>query len=301
MSPAAAEPFRVRGKNWDYFSSLQNLLESSPLRDFRLGMVRKGNVVCGKRNCAASDMSSCFLSEEEVSGSVPRSEGRYELDMLAVSVTNYCRGACRNCFQNCSTKNNTAVPRYVLDALAREATAKRVFLMGGEIFHLPNTEVERALDWAVSLGGDLGVTTAGDGILGDYLDRYPWGEMRISVDAATREVHRIVRPGIDYDLLWENLSRASDLLKEQLVALITVSSYNSYELPELIEKLSSLVKRIRLNVVFKGGRAREEVLLENNPHLLAMLAHQLPETIEAAAKQGVSVEWPLLRTILSQT
>lgn len=299
MGAVAAQPFRVRGKSWDYFSTTTSLLHAGELMAFRQGMLERGPAICGDRNCSPNDMAPIELGRVEARGYLDRHDGKYELDTMALSLTDYCKGGCRICFQRCDVKDVISVPQFVLDDLAANLRVRKVFLMGGEVFHLPHEQVERALDWATTLGGSIGVTTAGDGVLGKFLSRYKWGELRFSVDAASRSLHKFLRPGINYDLLWENLTEAARLYSSRVVVLVTASAHNAPELPDLVDKLASIVSRIRINMSFKGGRASEDSLLDSRPDLLAELAYTLPPRIHAAEQQGVRIEWPRLQTMLS--
>jgi len=289
MEASCAANYRVRGHRWDYYQTLPILMSSSPLAACRVDMGMTGASICGEgANCDARDWAP-------VVNTAP-TEGRVSLKMLAVSVTNYCRGGCRNCFQAAVRRDQVDIPAIVMRDMLEHASAETVFLMGGEVFHQDEVVLKRQLRWATAISTKgIGVTTAGDGLLGKVLNDYRWAEMRFSIDALSPETHRLLRPGINYEDVWANLRRAAALGETKVVALVTTYVENYRELPDLVMELGGIVRNIRINVGFPGGRCRPESLLENNPVALSWLTESLHEVVATLTDRGVEVQWPRLK------
>lgn len=288
MEAAYAAPYRVRGHAWDYYRGLIPLLESEPLAACRRDMGMRGASICGAANCGPEDRTPMI----EWGGS---NDQQVRLKMLAVSVTDYCRGGCRNCFQGAVRQSPTVIPPAVMRDLVEHVCVEKVFLMGGEVFHQDRVLLQRQLRWAKVISSmGIGVTTAGDGLLGEVLDDYQWAEIRFSIDALTPETHRLLRPGIKYEDVWSNLRRAAALSGPKVMVLVTAYVENYRELPDLVMELGGIVRSVRVNVGFLGGRCRPESLLVNCPPALPWLAEALPPVVATLIDRGVEVQWPRL-------
>ena len=274
---------------WDYYTSVAGIYEEhSRYTASEVGVGCAADACGSQRNCACQEVARPAYST-----------GTEMLDFLAVSITDYCRGNCIMCFQSSSTESCTWIPEHVMDDLAAHAQAKVIHLIGGELFHLPERALHRYLDWAGKIGQRLEVTTAGDGFSKAVASRYPWNEVRFSIDVAAPELFNTIRPGIDYTKTWANLCDAVAILGDKVVVLITAMSLNLPQIPDLLWALRSChVKRIRINPVFAGGRATGAVLAALPGSEARQVGREIRSFIEATQGEGVTVEWPLLDRLL---
>lgn len=293
MENNVAARHRVYGSNWSYYTTLPELMAAPELWSLREDMYQHGyQYTCGQRNCTVRDMN---CSDRPLSLAHPPAP--YYFDFLAVSVDDFCRGNCIHCYQ---PKGASHIPVRVLEDLAQWSRARQVAMMGGEIFHIPEGTLDYYMDWAGQIGDGIVIVTAGDGDVGRYSHLFhKWNEVRVSVDALTRETHQLIRKGIKYDKVWRNLPYLAYVFGNRLSVMITAMGPNLLELPPLINKLASInVQRVRINPVFLGGKAKANLLVENNLDLWRQVRPMLEEQIADAEQDGMVIEWPGLMKVM---
>lgn len=210
---------------------------------------------------------------------------------LEIRPGNVCNFACQTCWPEASSRVAQFHDRAgLIDIKTLDSTAiedfefltpiasriKNIVLLGGEPFYDKNCL--KFLNWATqNLTANITMFTNGSSVDWDWVDNYTGKiTMVFSIDAVGRPAEYI-RFGTEWDVVENNFRRASTHSKVETRVNITVSVYNYYYIPDVIDLLIN-----RWPAVVSFGSPRDSYLLETTvpPQHRNTIVTRLQSTID---------------------
>lgn len=180
---------------------------------------------------------NAFLSEKELADKKIILESKPRV--ITAVLTTKCNVKCLMC--DLHKKKQYELPEKTKDELLKAIPyLERIVLLGGEIFLY--SHFEEIIDVAMKYPVNIDIITNGTLLTPNIVEKLVQcnGDIAISVDGTTKEIHERIRKGIDFDKVVENIKLINEMRKKYnskitLKLYVTIMKSNYRQLEDFIE------------------------------------------------------------------